>query len=258
MTATTSKGSATQARASTAFAPSRRIFLRATAAVGGGLMLQAVLPPFGETAMSATSGESFNGTRLNAFIHLGPDGIATIMSKNPEIGQGIKTMLPMVIAEELDIDWKNARIEQAPLDAAKYGQQFAGGSMATPLNYEPLRRVGAAARLMLVQAAAQNWQVAASECSTDAGVVYHKPSNRTLTYGELASQAASLPTPDLDKVTLKNPKNFKIIGQRIGGVDNAKVVTGTLVWHRCRCTGDALRCLPEMSGFRRQGYQCQH
>jgi isoquinoline 1-oxidoreductase subunit beta len=226
MTTSTSKGSACQARACTAFAASRRIFLRATAAVGGGLVLQAVLPPLAKTAMGATFAEPTRGMRLNAFINLGSDGIATIMSKNPEIGQGIKTMLPMVIAEELDIEWKNVRIEQAPLDAAKYGQQFAGGSMATPLNYEPLRRVGAAARQMLVEAAAQSWKVAASECTTEAGVVYHKQSDRSLTYGELASQAASLPPPDPDKLTLKDPKSFKIIGQRVGGVDNAKVVTG--------------------------------
>ena len=156
---------------------SRRAFLKATAAAGGGLLLQAVLPAAARAAMRGC-GRAGEAGALNAFIRIAPDGIVTIMSKNPEIGQGIKTMLPMVIAEELDVDWKKVRIEQAPLDAAKYGRQFAGGSRATPINYEPLRRVGAAGRQMLVAAAAQSWNVPPSECRTEAGVVYHRESGR--------------------------------------------------------------------------------
>ena len=117
---------------------SRRFFLKATAAAGGGLLLQASVPRAGRAQVPPAA------VSVNAFIRIAPDGIVTIMSKNPEIGQGIKTMLPMVIAEELDVDWEQVRIEQAPVDEAKYGRQFAGGSMATPLNYDPLRRVGAA------------------------------------------------------------------------------------------------------------------
>src|SRR5215472_19368721 len=114
-------------RAPAAFFPSRRLFLKAGVAAGGGLLLQAVIPASVRGAAAAAAPEP---TALNAFVRIAPDGIVTIMAKNPEIGQGVKTMLPMVIAEELDADWKAVRIEQAPLDAAKYGRQFAGGSQA--------------------------------------------------------------------------------------------------------------------------------
>jgi isoquinoline 1-oxidoreductase subunit beta len=206
---------------------SRRTFLKVSAVAGGGVLLQLVLKPLAQAAMPDASTAAAGGsTSLNAFIRIAPDGIVTIMSKNPEIGQGIKTMLPMVIAEELDVDWKDVRIEQAPLDAARYGEQFAGGSTATPLNYDPLRRVGAAGRQMLVAAAAQSWNVAPSECRTQAGVVRHEKSSRALTYGALASRAATQPLPDLTTVALKDPKSFTIIGRALPGVDNARIVTG--------------------------------
>jgi isoquinoline 1-oxidoreductase subunit beta len=196
----------------------RRTLLKVSALAGGGFMLRATLPrpAFADDKPAP----------LNAFIRISPDGIVTIMSKNPEVGQGIKTMLPMVIAEEMDADWKQVRIEQAPLDEAKYGRQFAGGSMATPLNYDPLRRVGAAGRQMLVTAAASMWEVPVGECRAEAGVVHHDKSGRSVGYGALASRAASGPVPDLRNVTLKDPKTFTIIGRRIPGVDNARIVTG--------------------------------
>jgi isoquinoline 1-oxidoreductase beta subunit len=209
------------------FSPSRRLFLKASAAAGGGLLLQAMLPQSMQVAIAdAPAVPTDQATSLNAYIRVAPDGIVTIMSKNPEIGQGIKTMLPMVIAEELDVEWKNVRVEQAPLDEVRFGRQFAGGSRATPLNYDPLRRVGAAARQMLVAAAAQSWSVVPSECRTEAGVVYHQKSNRSLPYGALAAKAATLPVPDLATVTLKDPETFKIVGHPIPGVDNEKIVTG--------------------------------
>ncbi len=203
---------------------SRRTILKASVAAGGGLLLYALLPAFARAATGGISDPA--GATLNAYIRIAPDGIITIMSKNPEIGQGIKTMLPMVIAEELDADWKDVRIEQAELDAAKYGRQFAGGSMATPLNWEPLRRVGAAGRAMLVAAAAETWGVKPAECSTSAGVVQHRPSGRKLGYGALALKAASLPVPDLATLRLKNPKDFTIVGRPTPGVDNPLIVAG--------------------------------
>jgi isoquinoline 1-oxidoreductase beta subunit len=197
---------------------SRRHFLKISAAAGGGFMLRAILPGVARADAAAET--------INAFIGIAPDGIITIVSKNPEIGQGIKTMLPMVIAEELDVDWKQVRIEQAQLDEAKFGRQFAGGSMATPLNYDPLRRVGAAGRQMLVTAAAQTWKVPVSECRTAAGVVHHDGTGRSLGYGALAGLAVHVPVPDLASVELKDPKAFKIIGRPMPGIDNAKVVSG--------------------------------
>ncbi len=203
----------------------RRDFLRVSAIAGGGILLASYLEPL--SAAESPGGVSAADATLNAFIRITPDGIITITAKNPEVGQGVKTMLPMLIAEELDVEWKNVRIEQAPLDTKNFQGQTAGGSTATPNNWLPMRRVGAAGRAMLVSAAAQAWGVPAAECETAKGVVRHAGSNRSMSYGELATKAASVTTPDLATIPLKDPKTFSIIGQPTRGVDTRAVVMGT-------------------------------
>jgi isoquinoline 1-oxidoreductase subunit beta len=208
---------------------SRRAFLRAGVAVGGGLLLDFSWP--GAVPGARANSEAFAPlSTLNAFVQISNDGTVTIVSKNPEIGQGIKTMLPMLIAEELDVDWNSVRIEQALSDPARYGQQFAGGSRATPMNWDPLRRVGAAGRQMLISAAAKSWSVPAAECTTMPGKVVHAPTKRSLSYGSLASKAAVLPAPDLAQVPLKDPKDYRIIGKSHAGVDSPLIVVGKPVF----------------------------
>jgi len=206
---------------------SRRAFLRAGVAVGGGLLLEfSVAAALPEALRAAPAGPSRPAVTLNDYVRISSDGLVTIMSKNPEIGQGIKTMLPMLIAEELDVEWRNVRIEQALSDPARYGRQIAGGSRATPLHWEPLRRVGAAGRQMLMSAAAQIWSVPVADCTTNSGSVIHTRTRRTLSYGSLAAKAATLPAPDPNLVPLKDPRDFKIIGTSHPGVDSPLVVEG--------------------------------
>ena len=206
----------------------RRQFLRVSAIAGGGLLLGTILDFGNGTDLLAAEAPKAPAGEFspNAFIRLSPDGSVTIIAKNPEVGQGIKTMLPMLIAEELDVDWTTVKIEQSGLDTVKFTNQVAGGSSATPNHWLPLRRVGAAARAMLVGAAAQTWNVPAAECETASATVSHRPSGRTLKYVDLLERAATIPAPELDKVALKDPKSFRIIGTRVRGVDNHAIVTG--------------------------------
>lgn len=207
----------------------RRSFLRVSALAGGGLVLGFYLGStsrlVGADVVKPTAEGSGGEFAPNAFIRIAPDGSVTIYAHKPEIGQGIKTSLPMIVAEELEVDWHSVKVVSAPLDPA-FGGQAAGGSSSTPSSYMNLRRTGATARMMLVQAAAQTWSVPASECRAENGRVVHAGSSRSLSYGELVGKAATLPVPDAKEVVLKDPKNFKLIGSRVSGVDNGKIVSG--------------------------------
>jgi isoquinoline 1-oxidoreductase subunit beta len=203
----------------------RRSFLRVSALAGGGLLLGFRLDRGGE-AVAETLTAAPAVFEPNAFIRITPDGAVTIVSKNPEVGQGVKTMLPMLVAEELEVDWRDVRVEQAASDPARYGSQFAGGSLATPHNWDELRRVGAVGREMLIAAAAQSWGAPREECYAASGRVHHRPSGRSLGYGELAPRAALLPPLDAESVPLKDPKDYQIIGTPVRGVDNLAIVRG--------------------------------
>jgi isoquinoline 1-oxidoreductase beta subunit len=201
----------------------RRQFLRVSAMAGGGLLFASYSGGLGASLLADEAAVDFVP---NAFIRMTPDGLVTLVAKNPEIGQGVKTMLPMLIAEELDVEWASVTVEQAPLDTDRFRGQSAGGSTATPSNWLPMRQVGAAARAMLVAAAAEMWGVPAAELETEAGVVRHPASGRSARYGELTERAATLPPPDLDSVPLKDPSRFRIIGKSIRNVDGPAIVTG--------------------------------
>lgn len=193
---------------------SRRNFLFASAAVGGGLYLG--LSP--ERADAAEAGQ------LNAWVVIPATGRIRIMASNPEVGQGIRTSLPMVICEELDADWAAVEIVPTLADAKIYGRQVAGGSQAMPTQYEPMRRVGAAARGMILQAASTAWGVPVAELNTDKGHVVH--GTKRAPYGQFAAGAAALPAPDAASVAVKDPKAFRLIGSFQPGVNNRAIVAG--------------------------------
>src|SRR5215831_13530698 len=210
----------------------RRSFIKVSALTGGGMLIGFYT---GSEVLAQRGGQAPAPTPINpnTYIKVHPDNTFTIMSKNPETGQGIKNALPMIIADEFDVDWKQVKIEQADLDQ-KYGndagipnvRQNEGGSTATPQNYTAMRNVGATARAMMVAAAAQTWGVPESELTTASGVVTHAKSKRTATYASLSEKAMSMKVPELSSVKLKDQKDFKIMGQRIHGVDNPAIVTG--------------------------------
>ncbi len=206
----------------------RRKFLVVSSLAGSGLALGLALRSSDDAATAAglrPRADASEGFAPNAFIRISPEGVVTLGAKQMEVGQGVKTALPMVLAEELDADWKDVVVEQADLDEA-YGNQFSGASSSTLKNYEALRVLGATARTVLVQAAASVWGVPAHECHAALSVVHHRASGRSLRYGELAARAAALPVPAGRSVKLKAPRDFTLIGTRVGGVDNDKIVRG--------------------------------
>jgi isoquinoline 1-oxidoreductase subunit beta len=196
----------------------RRDFLQVTATAAGGLLVLGALP----RTMHGLAGGS-----LGAFVEIGPDGVVTIAAKNPEIGQGVKTALPLIVAEELDVAWERVRVVQADLDR-QYGDQYAGGSDAVSENFDRLRQAGATARHLLVAAAAARWGVAADSCRTELGTVIHEATGRRLGYGGLAAEAARLPVPE--KVPLKPRSAYRLLGTRIRATDQPAIASGRVTY----------------------------
>lgn len=202
----------------------RRSFLKVSALSGGGLMIgfnwlaSCQSPPNEEMTMPR---EWFD---LNGFLKIGENGLVTILAPNPEGGQNVKTSMPMIVAEELDVDWEKVIVEQAPLNTGLYTRQFIGGSQAIRQGWQSLRMAGATARHMLRQVASETWQVPLDEITTGAGVLHHVISSKSAGYGEMASAAARIPVPK--EVVLKQVKDFRIIGTSRKNVDGKKIVTG--------------------------------
>jgi len=200
----------------------RRQVLSISAAVGGGLLLKATVP-WAATGVAITHGDSVT---LNVYVTIHHDGSVTIKAKNPEMGQGVNTALPMLIADELDVAWEQVQVVQADSEPGNYPLQFSGGSSSIRLNWLPLRRVGAAGRQLMLDAAAATWKVPVAECATENGTVKHMPSGRVLSYGALAARAATLTPPDMNSVSLKQPSDFNIIGHEVRNVDAGRIAHG--------------------------------
>ena len=204
----------------------RRAFIKSSAMAGGGLMISFswLASCQADKKQALTMPEEWY--KLNGYIQVGDNGVVTLFSPNPEFGQNIKTSMPMILAEELDVDWQNVIVKQAPFDADTYThtRQFTGGSAGIRRGWQGLRTAGAAARQMLVNAAAEQWGVPAAEITTADGVITHAASGKSAGYGEMASAAAALPVPE--EVELKKVDNFKIIGNSKKNVDGKEIVTG--------------------------------
>ncbi len=204
----------------------RRSFIKSIGLAGGGMMVGF---SWLASCKEATTAEEVammpdEWFEINGFLKIGDNGMVTIMSPNPEIGQNVKTSMPMIVAEELDTDWKNVIVEQAPLNTELYTRQLAGGSQSIRAGWESLRMAGATARHMLKEAAAQAWQVPFAEITTAAGMIHHEASGKSAHFGEMASAAALIPVPEV--VELKEKSEFSIIGTSRKNVDGVKIVTG--------------------------------
>ena len=199
----------------------RRSFLKSSFLAGGGLMISFTwLPELGRAGVNAPA----DWAELTGYIKISPDNIIKILNPNPEFGQNLMTSLPMIVAEELEVDWKKVVVEMGPHDAVKLGPQFTGGSNSVRMYWRPLREAGAAARQMLMEAAAQTWAVPMEEVTTKAGMIYHEKTGKSGTYGDFATKASSLPIPK--GVKLKDVKNFKIVRNSQKNVEGPKIVSG--------------------------------
>tara|TARA_R110002012_G_scaffold295491_1_gene492048 strand:- start:200 stop:2461 length:2262 start_codon:yes stop_codon:yes gene_type:complete len=205
----------------------RRAFIKNTSLASGGLilgfsMLNACKPKQAETMAALEMPEEW--FEMNGYLKIGDNGVVTILSPNPEIGQNVKTSMPMIVADELDIDWSQVIVEQAPLNTKLYSWQVAGGSRSISSSWQGLRMAGATARHLLKEAAAQAWQVPVSEISAVAGMLTHEASGNSAGYGEMASAASKLEVPE--EIELKEQSEFTIIGTSRKNVDGKKIVTG--------------------------------
>ncbi len=205
---------------------SRRDFLKIAATTSGGLLIGFSWSSCDSPKIEVLTNEEVlsKAVNFNSFLSISPDGDVVIYSPNPELGQNIKTSFPMIVAEELDADWKKVRVIQANLDTEKYERQVTGGSGAMPHSWERLRKAGATARHLLVTAAAAKWEIPVAELTTEAGFVHHKASNKKISYGDLVNDASQLTAPE--DVPLKSNKDFKIIGTPVRNVDNKAMFTG--------------------------------
>ncbi|WP_462252397.1 molybdopterin cofactor-binding domain-containing protein [Ekhidna sp.] len=204
----------------------RRSFLKVSAAAGGGMLigfnwLTGCTPASTPEEQLAIPSEWFD---INGYVKIGDTGLVTIYSPNPEIGQNIKTSMPMVVAEELDVDWNNVVVEQAPLNTGFYQNQFAGGSLSLRLSWDALRMAGATGKQMLLLAAAKEWGVSASDLIAEGGIIKEKGGERSMGYGDIVAKAVDIEVPE--EVTLKEPKDYKLIGKPTKNVDGEKIVTG--------------------------------
>jgi isoquinoline 1-oxidoreductase beta subunit len=197
----------------------RRHFIAVATTGTGGLLIS-----FGWKSGGAAAAQRAVSLQPNGFVRLDADGTITIWSKNPDMGQGVKTALPMILAEEMDADWSRVVAIDAELDRAKFGGQGSGGSDSIRAEWDLYRDAGAAVREMLVSAAAETWRVPARDCRTERGWVEHAASRRRLAYGDLAARAARVAVPR--KPTWKTPASFTLLGSRVPGVDNRKIATG--------------------------------
>jgi len=199
----------------------RRSFLKVSAAGGAGLLLQ--FSWFSGLAQSDAQPEDI-AFDLNAYIRINGNGTVTIFSPNPEIGQNVKTSMPLIVAEELDVAWDQVTVEQAPLDTKKFSRQIAGGSQSIRAGWDGLRMAGATARYLFLNAAAKLWNIPAEDLVTEEGMVKHLPTNKTIAYKELIDEASKIEIPE--EVPLKAPKDFKLIGTAVKNVDGVKIATG--------------------------------
>ena len=202
----------------------RRSFIKSSALAGGGLMIGFNWLASCTTTPKEAEGHPKQWFEFNGYLKIADNGLVTIMSPNPEGGQNVKTAMPMIVAEELDIDWNDVIVEQAPLNTDLYSRQFIGGSQAIRTSWDGLRMAGASARHMLKMAAAEAWAVPFEEITTEPGQLLHGPSEKSASYGEMASAAAKYSVPK--EVQLKQLDEFKIIGTSKKNVDGLKIVTG--------------------------------